>query len=93
MELTEKDKKRVLEWVQKKCGSMRCTCCGMGQWELAPNSSVVLGFNVHTTRFHYHEGIPVISIVCANCGHLVLFAAGVLGFKPDPPAASDAPRT
>ncbi|MGI9043938.1 MAG: hypothetical protein ACR2GK_07400 [Gemmatimonadaceae bacterium] len=85
MQLNDADKEKVLQWVQEKCGAMRCICCGTGNWELVQNGAIILGFDVRTTRFHYHEGIPIISIVCTNCGHVVSFAAGVMGFKPEPP--------
>jgi hypothetical protein len=85
MLLTDDDKKKVLEWITTKCGAMRCVCCGHGKWELLPPASVVIGVDLHSTRFHYHEGIPVVTIVCTTCGHLVHFSAGVLGFRPDAP--------
>ena len=85
MQLTEDDKKKVLAWVSSKCGQMRCTCCGNGNWTLFDPASLVIGFDLHTTRFHYHQGIPLVSIVCTTCGHVVFFSSGVIGFKPDDP--------
>lgn len=86
MQITEQDKKRVLEWVSAKCGGMRCTCCGTGNWTLNDHATIFLGIDVHTTRFFYHAGFPAVSLVCVNCGHVVFFSTGVIGFKPDPPA-------
>lgn len=85
MMLTEKDKEKVLAWVSSKCGQMRCVCCGEGKWSLFDSSSLAIGFDVHTTRFHYHQGIPLVSIVCTNCAHVVFFSSSVMGFKPDEP--------
>lgn len=85
MRLNEADKQRVQLWITSKCGQMRCVCCGTARWTLFDASSLTIGFDVHTTRFHYHEGIPLISVGCENCGHVVFFSANVLGFKPDEP--------
>ncbi len=46
---------------------------------------------VASSRFHYHQGIPIVSVACVNCGHLINFAAGVIGLKPDPPSAEEVP--
>ena len=45
---------------------------------------VQIGFDLETTRFHYHEGMPTVSIVCETCGHIEFFAPGVIGIKPKP---------
>lgn len=61
---------------------------GNAQWELLDFSSIQIGFDTQTTRFHYHEGLPLVTIVCKTCGHLVNFAAAAVGLKPaDPPVA------
>jgi hypothetical protein len=89
MQLTEEDKKRVLDWISAKCGGMRCTCCGLGNWGLNDHASIFLGVDVHTTRFFYHAGFQAVSLICANCGHVVFFNTGVIGFKPDQPPVND----
>ncbi len=85
MNLTEADKKKILEWLEDKCGAMRCLACGQNQWELLPFSTLQIGFDLHTTRFHYHNGIPFIGITCVHCGYVMQFSSGVIGFKPEPP--------
>jgi hypothetical protein len=85
MKLSEDDKQRIVSWLSEKCGQMRCHCCGTGKWTLADISLISLGYNIHNTRFHYHEGIPQIPIVCNNCGHIVFFSPVIIGFKPDAP--------
>ena len=85
MELAKKDQEKVIKWIKDKCGQMRCFCCGEGQWTVASATTVAIGYNVHTTRFHYHQGIPTVTLVCSNCGHMVHFNAVVLGFQPDTP--------
>lgn len=85
MKLTDADRQTIADWIGKKCGSMRCTCCGHGQWEVGPFSTLALGFDLHTTRFHYHDGMASVTILCTNCGHMVQFSPAVMGFTPTPP--------
>ena len=89
MKLTEADKSKITDWLSKKCGQMRCFCCGTGQWTLVDAATIGVGFDTHTTRFHYHDGVPVVSVACANCGHLVFFSAMMLGLTPDPVASEN----
>ena len=89
MKLTAEDQERVKKWLKDRCGQMRCFCCGNAQWTLWDVPSILIAFDTHTTRFHYHEGIPQITLACKNCGYLVSFATAVVGLKPDePPAAT-----
>lgn len=85
MKLDEADKQRVISWISEKCGQMRCTCCGMGQWTLVDISTLSIGHNLHTTRFHYHEGVTQVTLICNNCGHMVFFSPALIGFRPDLP--------
>jgi hypothetical protein len=96
MLLSQEDQNRFREWIEKKCGALRCTCCGRGQWEIAPFASILLAVDTHTTRFFYHQGIPLVSLTCKDCGHMVFFSANIVGFLADQPplAALDAdPKT
>lgn len=86
MQLSEEDRKRVGDWIHEKCMPMRCFCCGSNKWEAAPFAVIWIGFNTHTTRFHYAEGTPVVYAACRTCGHLVPFSAMMIGLNPDAPA-------
>ena len=88
MLLSAEDQNRVRDWLQSKCGSLRCTCCGVGNWQIGL-AGVVLGIDLHTTRFFYHGGTPIASLICSNCGHTLFFHTGVMGFKPDDPPVVD----
>ncbi len=70
---------------------MRCFCCGQARWQLLDGASIQIGFDTHTTRFHYHEGVPVVSLACENCGHVINFAAVLMGLKPDQPPQEAVP--
>ena len=90
MELSEKDKQEIINWITIKCGGiLRCHCCGQNNWTLSPTSSLSIGFDIHTTRFYYHQGIPQVTIVCMNCAYLLNFSPSVMGFKPDIPKVQE----
>lgn len=91
MQLNESDKQKVLNWISTKCGQMRCVCCGTGRWTLLDIATLPIGFDLHTTRFFYHQGLPQIAIACENCGHLVFFSSAIIGFKPDEPQVENIP--
>ncbi len=91
MQLSESDKQKILTWMSTKCPQMRCVCCGLGRWNLLEFATLPIGFDTHTTRFFYHHGMPQITLVCAECGHLVFFSSAVIGFKPDEPPIETIP--
>jgi len=84
MIMTKENEALIVEWIKEKCGNLRCICCGNGKWQLSNISMVLIGFNLETTRFHYHEGMPTVSIVCKDCGHIEFFASNVIGIQPKP---------
>jgi hypothetical protein len=83
MKLSKENTELVINWLNEKCGKLRCTACGNSKWEIA-QANIVLGFNPTTTRFHYHDGLPVVSLACGNCGHIEMFSSGIMGIKPEP---------
>ncbi len=91
MELTEDDKQRIIRWLNEKCGNMRCTCCGMPNWEIVPVATLPITVDIHSMRFFYSQGIPQVCVVCTNCGHMLFFNTGVIGFRPDEPKAAPKP--
>ena len=88
MKLSDADLQKVTDWIKTKCGEMHCVCCGSGSWAITGISTLPIGFDIHTSRFHYHEGLPQIAIACTHCAHLVYFSTAMMGFKPDEPTAA-----
>lgn len=84
MKISEENKKIIVDWVSEKCGQLRCTCCGNNQLTLVEISNIQIGFDLDSTRFHYHEGLATASIACNNCGYLMQFATAAMGIKPKP---------
>lgn len=91
MQLSESDKQHIINWLNEKCGQMRCTCCGVGNWTLLDISTLPIGFDVRSTRFFYHQGLPQVTVACSNCGHLLNFSPGIMGLKPEPPEEMELP--
>jgi hypothetical protein len=85
MKVSKENRDMILDWLKAKCGNLRCMCCGNGKWNLSDISMIHIGFDLDSTRFHYHEGMPAVAIVCDTCGHIEFFASGVLGIKPKAP--------
>ncbi len=85
MKLTDEDNKNIQEWLEERCSNIRCHACGNGKWQLLDISTLQIGIDLHTTRFFYHGGIPLISITCMNCGYMMQFNPTVIGIKPDEP--------
>lgn len=81
MALSEKDQLHVQKWLENKCGSLRCTCCGHGHWSIVDLVTMPIGFDTHTTQFLYSQGIPQVSIVCQYCGHMLFFSTEVMGLS------------
>lgn len=54
-------------------------------------SSQNVGYDLHATRFHYHEGVPQITLACNNCGHMLFFSPAVIGIQPDVPERVEIP--
>jgi hypothetical protein len=94
MTLSQEDQERITAWIAEKCGQMRCTACGFGKWTwtILDLATLPIGYDLHTTRFLYHQGVPQVSFVCGNCGHMLFFNTSVLGIKPDEPKPVDLPQ-
>ena len=84
MQLTESDQETIKQWIESRVGaSVRCFICGRNQWSLS-SGSLVVGYDVHTGRIHYMDGIPMVGLICNNCGHVVWFSALMMGLQPEP---------
>ncbi|MFA6581093.1 MAG: hypothetical protein WCS79_04755 [Paludibacter sp.] len=84
MLITKENNEAIIEWLSSKCGQMRCTCCGESKLSIGEISTLQIGYDLDTTRFHYHQGMPLISIYCVNCGYVMQFSSSVIGIKPKP---------
>jgi hypothetical protein len=81
VQLSESDQQKIGEWLNERCGSLRCFCCGMTSW-VTGGAYLNVGYDPATAKVNYHEGIPHVSIVCANCGYIMSFSTAVMGLTP-----------
>ena len=82
MVINEENKKQIINWLNQKCGVIRCFCCGHQRaWNLE-GATVTIGVDLETFRIHYANGIPQISICCPNCGYIMNFNPLVMGITP-----------
>lgn len=88
MKLSDQHRKVVTDWLSERCGQMRCFCCGNGKWQVVDLSGIQVGFDLKTTRFHYHEGLPLVYVACEHCAHIVSFAPAIMGIRADQPPAA-----
>jgi len=91
MELTQADQKQIADWLGAKCGAMRCKCCGYMGWQIVPLAMLPIVVDLHSTRFFYSAGQPLVGVTCTNCGHVLFFNPAVIGIKPDVPATAEVP--
>ncbi|MBI2796794.1 MAG: hypothetical protein HYX65_08835 [Gemmatimonadetes bacterium] len=89
MNISDTDKQVIVDWLNAKCGQMRCTCCGYGKWEILPIATLPIALDLRSTRFFYSQGLPQVGVLCTNCGHVLYFSPAVIGIKPDEPQAAN----
>ena len=53
-------------------GNRNSPMCGSGEWE---TGEIVSGTSIDDTR----NAVPMVQVVCVNCGHVMLFAALPIG--------------
>lgn len=78
IQVSKFDNTKVIAHLQKKWGSKACPMCDKGPWNVQDS----------TYQFaEYNEGslvvggpvIPVVPVICGNCGHTILINAIVAG--------------
>jgi hypothetical protein len=80
MGMTDRQKQTIQETLQRK-GFGACPMCRQGNWQLgedlvhAPATSLEGGMALGGPH------IPMVQIICTNCGFVSHHAAGVLGIK------------
>ena len=77
MPLNETQKKKFERWLNSKMTSQQCVVCSANQWQtgeivMAPTFS---GGGIHLGG----PGVPMIQLLCTNCGQVVHFAAKAIG--------------
>ena len=68
---------QVTDWLRAKCPGHSCTACGAADWfagEMAVPPTSAGGY------------VPLVPVICKQCGHATLFSAVVMGLASRPPS-------
>jgi hypothetical protein len=86
------DTQKLIEYLKLKWGPRSCPMCSGGPWNVQDSTYLLM---------EYNEGglvvggpiIPVVPVICANCGNTVLVNAVVSGvISPSVPSAKEEPK-
>lgn len=83
LRLTKEQSQKILEWMKTKWGDAKCPMCGEDKWSVG---NVLAAVNVvsndaqDTVLGGYY---PCVTVVCENCGNLVLLSAIAAGLLPE----------
>jgi predicted nucleic-acid-binding Zn-ribbon protein len=73
----------ITAYLQEKTKHADCPTCGTNNWTVmsAVEVGITLMFikRLHETPQSPRESVPVITIVCSNCGHLKHYAGLMIG--------------
>jgi predicted RNA-binding Zn-ribbon protein involved in translation (DUF1610 family) len=72
MPLTREQAYKLQQWLNSRGVNLDCPMCGSAQWE---TGEIVSGTSIDDTR----NAVPMVQVVCVNCGHVMLFAALPIG--------------
>lgn len=78
----EQNKQKIVMEITKKVQDLKCPMC------FSKNFTLTEGYFAHVLQNDLKniniggKNVPVVPIVCKNCGYILEFAAGVLGLLP-----------
>jgi hypothetical protein len=92
--MSKLDVKKIISHLEQKWGPGRiCPMCGQSSWKVQDSAFQLI---------EYHEGaalvlggpvIPVVPVICGNCGHTVLVNAILAGvIQPSLPEKKEEPK-
>ena len=76
MELTDEQLRRLHDWFDAKSVRAECPSCGWTSW--TPGRVVVMPFSGKDGK-GTNEGLPVVPVLCNNCGYVRLFLGRRMG--------------
>lgn len=72
MPLSQEQAHKLQQWLDSRGVSRNCPMCSSNQWE---TGEIVSGTSVGDTG----SAVPMVQVVCGNCGYVMLFAAMPIG--------------
>jgi len=85
--LTEEETQKATAWLNEHAKVGKCSMCGNLNWSVVP---VIFNSTIYYPGGGLRVGgasVPLISIICSNCGHMEFFSAVVIGLLPREPDA------
>lgn len=81
MTLSERDIRKILDWLQQKGRgrAFACPWCASNNWAPSNELAFPVTIDSQTTRVNYLEGIPMVAVVCNECSYIMLFNAAKIG--------------
>jgi uncharacterized Zn finger protein len=70
--LTNEQASKLQQWLNSKGVNLGCPMCGSAQWE---TGEVISGRSVEDSSIV----VPMVQVICGNCGYVMLFAAMPMG--------------
>jgi predicted nucleic-acid-binding Zn-ribbon protein len=77
MGLDEGQKQKLREWLQSKSAQPTCASCGRDEWGAGEIVSAPILDEKGNVLSDSH--VPMVQLICTNCGHIIFYAAVPLG--------------
>ncbi len=74
MPLTNEQAHKLQQWLNSRGVNLNCPMCGSAQWE---TGEIISGRSVIDPG----NSVPMVQVVCGNCGYVMLFAAVPMGLS------------
>lgn len=84
MPLKPEDAQKITLWINQHVPDMCCPVCQSPQPEV-PASDVIAALEVLRGMegiYQSSSSVPVVPLVCTNCGYILLFSAAMMGLQP-----------
>lgn len=79
MPLTNSEVERMTSWLQSRGVNAACAACGRKQWGLGEIISQPVSSRLGSDMTA--EYLPAVSLVCGNCGFMMMFSAKLVGLR------------
>jgi hypothetical protein len=79
--ISQEQLQKLDKWMQKKNVRIACECCGSTRWSAEDIISAPT-FSAGNINFG-GPTVPMVQVVCTNCGNVRLFAAVPIGLIPE----------
>lgn len=84
MSLTDRQKTTILSTLNAKGVKAMCPMCGKNSWEIGGELVSTTALNPGGTMVVGAPIVPMIQLICTNCGFVSHHAAAVMGIQINP---------